>query len=177
MEKDDNDQNVEYRSNAHTLDWDGVPWFSGDRVMLGGTGMDDENAVALMPLFIEQTLTDEQKLQARTNIGAQQTMVVENLSSQVVLNYPENTTKQLINCFRYGKICMFTVQINITAAITEQPYGFTVVTLPVAAAHRVWINNGTQFYMDAGSTGKINVNNNSLAAGNYILSGFFFINE
>lgn len=58
------------RSNAHTLDWAGVPWFAGDRVMLGGTGMDDENAVALMPIFVAQTLTDAQKLQARTNIGA-----------------------------------------------------------------------------------------------------------
>lgn len=58
------------RSNAHTLDWDGVPWFAGDRVMLGGTGMDDENAVALMPIFAAQTLTEEQKAQARTNIGA-----------------------------------------------------------------------------------------------------------
>lgn len=70
LEKDDNDQNVEYRSNAHTLDWNGVPWFSGDRVMLGGTGMDDENAVALMPIFAPQQLTEAQKQQARENIGA-----------------------------------------------------------------------------------------------------------
>lgn len=40
------------RSNAHTLDWNGVPWYAGDRVMLGGTGMDDENAVALMPPLV-----------------------------------------------------------------------------------------------------------------------------
>lgn len=58
------------RSNAHTLDWAGVPWFAGDRVMLGGTGMDDEAAVALVPIFVPQELTEEQKLQARTNIGA-----------------------------------------------------------------------------------------------------------
>lgn len=58
------------RSNAHTLDWEGVPWYAGDRVMLGGTGMDDENAVALMPIFAPQQLTEEQKQQARANIGA-----------------------------------------------------------------------------------------------------------
>lgn len=58
------------RSNAHTLDWEGVPWYAGDRVMLGGTGMDDENAVALMPIFAPQQLTEEQKQQARENIGA-----------------------------------------------------------------------------------------------------------
>ena len=60
------------RANAHTLDWDGVPWYAGDRVMLGGTGMDDENAVALMPIFAPQQLTEEQKQQARANIGAVQ---------------------------------------------------------------------------------------------------------
>lgn len=58
------------RSNAHTLDWEGVPWYAGDRVMLGGTGMDDENAVALMPIFAPQQLTEAQKQQARANIGA-----------------------------------------------------------------------------------------------------------
>lgn len=58
------------RANAHTLDWGGVPWYAGDRVMLGGTGMDDENAVALMPIFTPQQLTEEQKQQARANIGA-----------------------------------------------------------------------------------------------------------
>lgn len=55
--------------NAHTLDWNGVPWYAGDRVMLGGTSMDDEAAVALMPVFVPQELTEEQKSQARANIG------------------------------------------------------------------------------------------------------------
>lgn len=34
------------RSNAHTLDWDGVAWFAGD-VKVGGTGQDDEDAKTL----------------------------------------------------------------------------------------------------------------------------------
>lgn len=33
-------------SNAHTLDWDGNAWFAG-KVFVGGTGMDDPNAVEL----------------------------------------------------------------------------------------------------------------------------------
>ena len=61
--------NYQAQKNIHTLDWSGVPWFAGDRVVLGGTGMDDENAVVLMPFYIAQTLTDEQKAQARANIG------------------------------------------------------------------------------------------------------------
>ena len=65
------------RSNAHTLDWDGVPWYAGDRIMLGGTGMDDKNAVALMPIFVPQQLTPEQKQQACVNIGTQKTVIME----------------------------------------------------------------------------------------------------
>ena len=34
------------RSNAHTLDWDGNAWFAG-KVYIGGTGMDDPDAVEL----------------------------------------------------------------------------------------------------------------------------------
>lgn len=35
------------RSNAHTIDWAGNAWFSGD-VLVGGTGQDDPNASKLM---------------------------------------------------------------------------------------------------------------------------------
>ena len=65
------------RSNAHTLDWAGVPWYAGDRIMLGGTGMDDENAVALMPIFVPQQLTPEQQKQACVNIGTKKTVIME----------------------------------------------------------------------------------------------------
>lgn len=34
------------RANAHTVDWDGNAWFSGN-IKIGGTGQDDENAKAL----------------------------------------------------------------------------------------------------------------------------------
>ena len=34
------------RSNAHTIDWSGNAWFSGD-IKIGGTGYDDENAKTL----------------------------------------------------------------------------------------------------------------------------------
>lgn len=35
------------RSNAHTLDWFGLGWFAGG-LKVGGTGQDDENAVAVL---------------------------------------------------------------------------------------------------------------------------------
>ena len=62
------------RSNAHTLDWDGNAWFAGD-IFVGGTSQDDGEKLAKVSdipnsvLYTKQTLTDEQKAQARANIG------------------------------------------------------------------------------------------------------------
>ena len=42
----DGDGDIERRSNAHTLDWDGNAWFAGD-VYIGGTGQDDPTAKKL----------------------------------------------------------------------------------------------------------------------------------
>lgn len=41
-----NGTDVNNRSNAHTLDWQGNAWFSG-QVFMGGTGMDDPRAMKL----------------------------------------------------------------------------------------------------------------------------------
>ena len=35
-----NGRDTSYRTNAHTLDWDGVPWYQG-RPQFGGNGQDD----------------------------------------------------------------------------------------------------------------------------------------
>ena len=198
------------RSNAHTLDWEGVPWYAGDRIMLGGTGMDDENAAALQPVFVPQNLTDAQKAQARENIGAaaagagggtvtdavtytpqtltaaqklqaraniaaQETLTVENLKDQIVINYPDKITKQFTSFVKYGRICIFTVQLIVNTAVSDN-YGFIVATLPKATVDRIWINNGTQFFIEVGSNG-IRRNGEGLAAGNYMLSGFYLAVE
>jgi hypothetical protein len=42
-----NGTDYDARSNAHTLDWNGVAWFAGD-VKVGGTGQDDPNAKSLL---------------------------------------------------------------------------------------------------------------------------------
>lgn len=122
-----------------------------------------------------QTLTESQKAQARDNIGAVANEVAT-LSGQVVLNYPDSCRFQLRDCRRYGRMCTFTIQLFVDEAITGQSYGFALVTLPVAPASRVWINNETKFYMDGGNS-DIKVNNSLLSAGNYILTGFFFTAE
>ncbi len=46
------------RSNAHTLDWNGVGWFAGD-VKVGGTGQDDENAKTLATIeYVDDLVGD-----------------------------------------------------------------------------------------------------------------------
>lgn len=125
-------------------------------------------------LYTKQNLTEDQQAQARANIGAVGDEVTD-LSSQITLNYPNNCRFQLRSCYCYGKMCTFTVQLFVDTAITGQNYGFTLVNMPVTSKHRVWISNGTQFYMDSGNSA-IKVNNSSLSAGNYILSGFFITN-
>ena len=80
-------------SNAHTLDWDGNAWYQGDVYVGSNSGViRDEGSKKLATedfvsekfnqlsqekvdqadavLVIPQTLTDDQKAQARTNIGA-----------------------------------------------------------------------------------------------------------
>lgn len=47
-----NGADISNLSNAHTLDWDGNAWFSGN-IKIGGTGYDDENAKIIL------TATDE----------------------------------------------------------------------------------------------------------------------
>ena len=41
-----NGENLQNRSNAHTIDWQGNGWFAGT-IKVGGTGQDDENAKEL----------------------------------------------------------------------------------------------------------------------------------
>ena len=151
-----------------SVDENGVPVEWETVSLQGGTATD---AV----LFRKQELTEEQKIQARANIGAGQENLVKDLSEQIVFWYPDDITVQLKSCFRYGKVCMFTLQFQVKATISDE-YGFVIATLPVSSAHRVWLNNATQFYIVEGH-GTIKVNASSLPVGNRILSGFFLIQE
>ena len=50
---------AENRSNAHTLDWDGVAWFAGD-VKVGGTGQDDDKAKTLATEeYVDNAIADK----------------------------------------------------------------------------------------------------------------------
>ena len=125
-------------------------------------------------LYTEQILTATQKTQARENIGAMPNGLSSH-NNEVIYHYADNCTIQVTNVQRCGRMCIFCLQFIVNTAISAN-YGFAFATLPFASTARVWINYETKFYMDAGSN-KVNVNSSSLAAGNYMLNGFFFIHE
>lgn len=85
--------------------------------------------------------------------------------------FPDNITAQINQFCRAGNICMFTYQIKVTSAPTVD-YGTVIAQLPFASAVRMWLNNGWQFYVDQGEK-NIKLNNDNLAAGNYMLSGVY----
>ena len=121
-----------------------------------------------------QILTAEQKSQARINIDAMGNGISTH-NSEVEYYHSENYTIQVTNVQRVGRICLFCLQIVVNTKI-DSTYGFTLAALPFNTSMRIWINNGTQFYMDAGTNG-IRVNNSTIATGSYKLSGFYFISE
>lgn len=73
-------------SNCHTLDWDGNAWYAGD-VYVGSTSgtNKDSGSVKLaredeVLLLDSQTLTEDQKTQVRTNIGAVEPKLITTIS-------------------------------------------------------------------------------------------------
>lgn len=100
---------------------------------------------------------------------------IQDAASLIVNKWPDNVTVVLKSFRRWGKLCLFTVQINVTTQISTN-YGFTLFEMPYTSIDRVWINNQTQFYMDANNVA-VRVNNDNLATGNYILTGFYLTTD
>lgn len=100
---------------------------------------------------------------------------IQNASSLIVNKWPDNVTVAIRSFRRWGKLCLFTVQINVTTQITSD-YGFTLLEMPYTSVDRVWINNQTNFYMDANKVA-VRVNEEKLFTGNYILTGFYLTTD
>ena len=100
---------------------------------------------------------------------------IQNAASLIVNKWPDNVTVILKSFRRWGKLCLFTVQIKVTTQITSD-YGFTLLEMPYASIDRVWINNQTQFYMD-GNKVAVRVNDEKLFADYYILTGFYLTTD
>lgn len=100
---------------------------------------------------------------------------IQNASSLIVNKWPDNVTVIVRSFRRWGKLCLFTVQIHVTTQITSD-YGFTLLEMPYASIDRVWINNQTQFFMDANKVA-VRVNDEKLFADYYALTGFYLTTD
>lgn len=118
-----------------------------------------------------QQLTNTQKNQVLTNIG----LNTLDLNGQIENLLPNNVTVLINNFLRFGPVCLFVYQINVTAEYSGD-YGFNLATLPFSSMMRVWLNNSTSFYIDQ-EQNKIRVNNDRISAGNYIMNGIYFTND
>ena len=100
---------------------------------------------------------------------------IQNAASLIVNKWPDNVTIIVRSFRRWGKLCLFTVQIHVKTQITSD-YGFTLLEMPYASVDRVWINNQTQFFMDANKVG-VRVNEEKLFPDYYALTGFYLTTD
>lgn len=100
---------------------------------------------------------------------------IQDAASLIVNKWPDNLTLIVKTFRRWGKLCLFTVQINVGTAIAAE-YGFTLLEMPYTSVDRVWINNQAQFYMDADKVA-VRVNDERLATGGYTLTGFYLTTD
>lgn len=100
---------------------------------------------------------------------------IQNAASLVTNLWPDNLTV-VVNVFRrWGKLCLFTLQIMVNTAISTD-YGFSLFQLPYATIDRVWVNNQTEFYVDT-TQNYIKVNNDKLSTGTHLLTGFYLTTD
>lgn len=100
---------------------------------------------------------------------------IQNASSLVTNLWPDNVTV-VVNVFRrWGKLCLFTLQIMVNTDISTD-YGFALFQLPYATIDRVWINNKVNFYIDTAQN-YVKVNNDRLSTGGYTLTGFYLTTD
>lgn len=96
-------------------------------------------------------------------------------SNLITTPLSDKLTWQLGSFSRWGKVCTFTAQFIVDTEISSG-YGFTVVTLPYRSTARIWVNNQSLFWIDAGGN-TIRRNGSTIAKGAYILSGFYLTND
>ena len=100
---------------------------------------------------------------------------IQNASSLVTNLWPDNVTV-VVNAFRrWGKLCLFTLQIMVNTAISTD-YGFSLFQLPYATIDRVWVNNQTEFYIDT-TQNYVKVNDDRLSTGPHLLTGFYLTTD
>lgn len=114
-------------------------------------------------------------IQSALGYVPEKTLAFENYDGQIENLFPDKITVAINNFYRYGNICQFVFQINVSETITAD-YGFNVAKLPFTSAMRCWLNNSTDFYIDYDGQ-YIRCNGSTMPKGNYVLSGMYITND
>lgn len=114
-------------------------------------------------------------IQSALGYVPEKTLASENYDGQIENLFPDKITVAINNFYRYGNICQFVFQINVSETITAD-YGFNVAKLPFTSAMRCWLNNSTDFYIDYDGQ-YIRCNGSTMPKGNYVLSGMYITND
>ena len=102
-----------------------------------------------------------------------QSQAVENHDGEIVNLFPDQIEVLVSNFYKQGALCLLVYQIKVNESISGN-YGFNLAKLPFSSLHRAWINYGNAFYIDGNEY--IRVNNESIAAGGYMMSAHYFTN-
>ena len=163
----------------------GVQGIQGERGIQGPQGIQgdkgDKGDPGHTPVRGVDYYTEDDKQELLEEIdtalyeGNVSTSIVQDASDQIQLLFPDNASFQLKQFHRWGAVCSFVVQINVSTKI-DSIYGFELIRLPYKSSHRIWLNNGTSYYVDKGAD-FIKVNGASVNAGNIIISGEYITSD
>lgn len=102
-------------------------------------------------------------------------LTAENYDDQIENLFPDKIAVVVNNFWRYGNVCTFVLQFNVSETITGD-YGMNIAKLPFASAMRCWLNNSTDYYIDSSSQ-YIQRNLTEIRSGHYTLSGMYITND
>ena len=103
------------------------------------------------------------------------TLTSENYNGQIENLFPDKITIVINNFWRYGNVCTFVLQFNVTETMAVS-YGANIAKLPFASTMRCWLNNSTDYFIDNGRQ-YISRNGGKIYSGNYTLSGLYITNN
>lgn len=142
----------------------------------GAAWTEDEQKAARDRMGVQNNVNvTAESIQSALGYTPGKTLAPENYNGQIENLFPDKITIIINNFWRYGDICQFVVQFNVTENITSE-YGFMVFKLPFKSAMRCWLNNSTDYYIDP-SGQYIKRNDERIYSGSYILSGVYITNN
>lgn len=155
---------MDYAVKAAMCDGKGAAWTSAE-----------QKAARERINILNTTDVTAETIQSALGYVPEKTLASENYDGQIENLFPDKITVAINNFYRYGNICQFVFQINVSETITAD-YGFNVAKLPFTSAMRCWLNNSTDFYIDYDGQ-YIRCNGSTMPKGNYVLFGMYITND